>query len=180
MILPITQAKFTGFGPSRLKFSSADLKVKDCSSDGSNRHKDIADRRSMSTRRASHVRLAHLGGLPLAQPQPSFELHNIAASYATLSTQSTHDCPPRDLHQTPKPTHLPTSTPSPEKRTATAFYVRLDRKPQVLRYVDRISPLRQAQTDYLPASTRLLGRPSLSLTVYVMVLHLSPHHVCQA
>ena len=92
---------------------------------------------------------------PRAASQPSFELHNIAASHATLSTQTNTRL---STAQTPPDTPTNTSSyfnPFPGKRTATAFYVRLDRKPQVLRYVDRISPLRQAQTDLPPRLDRV-------------------------
>jgi hypothetical protein len=133
-----------------ISLPSADLKVKNCSRDGSNRHKHNADPRSMSTREASHVRLAHLGGLPLAQPQPSFELHNIAASYATLSTQYTHDCPPRTTHQTPKSTHLLTS-PLPRKREQQLRFMSASiENLKSFGMFDRISPLRQVQTDHSP------------------------------
>lgn len=79
--------------------------------------------------------------MPLAQPsQPSSSatLSTLATSHATLHSI---------LHRLffcfnhHPPSYLCTAflsqNPSPEKRTPTAFYVRLDRKPQVLRYVKR-------------------------------------------
>lgn len=124
-----------------------------CSSDDSN--KICRSQRSASTRSTSREISASWRCAPRAASQPSFELHNIAASHATLSTQINtrlvhRESPSRHFNQ-----HIFLLQTFPGKRTATAFYVRLDRKPQVLRYVDRISPLRQAQTDFLPRLDRV-------------------------
>lgn len=135
------------------------------------------DQRSASTE-VNHVRLALLGtSAPRAastlfrtSQHRSFLRNTLHSNNTRLSTASSSP----DTQ-----TNIPSSfNPSPEKRTATAFYVRLDRKPQVLRYVHRISPLRQAQINCLPAWTRSLGCPLPSLSAYVMVLPPSVHHVC--
>ena len=133
---------------------SWDIVIVYFSSVSSNRQKTCRSEKRLDKSTSREIS-ASWRSAPRAASQPSFELHNIAASHATLSTQTN-----TRLSTAQTPPDAPTNTssyfnPFPGKRTATAFYVRLDRKPQVLRYVDRISPLRQAQTDLPPRLDRV-------------------------
>jgi len=133
---------------------SWDIVIVYFSSVSSNRQKTCRSEKRLDKSTSREIS-ASWRSAPRAASQPSFELHNIAASHATLSTQINTRL---STAQTPPDTPTNTSSyfnPFPGKRTATAFYVRLDRKPQVLRYVDRISPLRQAQTDLPPRLDRV-------------------------
>ena len=125
-------------------------------------------------RRASNW--SRVSGLALTPPASTlfpFTTSQLLKQHSPLK-QHSHRYRPTD--QTPPYTPF-YFNPSPEKRTATAFYVRLDRKPQVLRYVHRISPLRQAQTNCLPASTRSLGCLLPSHPAYVQPMRWCLHQV---
>lgn len=149
-----------------------------CSSNGSNRQKDACRSMERFDESTSREISASWRSAPRAASQPSFELHNIAASHATLSTQSTHDCPPRTLHQTPKSTHLLTSNPFPEReqqlRFMSASIENLKSFGMSTEFPHYVRP-----RPIPPTSTRSLGRPSLSLTPCVMVLLHSVHRTCQ-
>jgi hypothetical protein len=148
--------------------------------DGSNRHrtqcrsKKHLDKKSKSREISASWRSAPRAASTLFRTSQhrSFLRNTLHSINTRLSTASS-------LPDTPNQ-HTFLLQPFPGKRTATAFYVRLDRKPQVLRYVRPNFPTTSGPDRPLPASTRLLGHPSLSLTAHMMVLPLSLHHVCQA
>ena len=147
-----------------------------CSSDGSNRQKQCRSQKRLDRSKSREISASwhfcpsrSLSTLFRTSQHRSFSRNTLHSNNTRLSTVSSS---PDTQTNTPS-----SFNPSPEKRTATAFYVRLDRKPQVLRYVHRISPLRQAQTNCLPASTRSLGCLLPSHPAYVQPMRWCLHQV---
>jgi len=137
------------------------------------------DQRSASTR-AHHVRLAHLGVLPLAQPLnplSNFTTSQLLTQHSPL--KRTHDCPPRRPHQTHQPTHLLTSTPSPEREQQLRFMSASIENLKSFGMSTEFPHYVRPRPTSLPASTESLECPSLSLTPSVMLLLSSIHRACQ-